>query len=66
VVTEGAIVFQIVGKQATHLKAGDAFYEPANVRVAHFDNEGKGPATFVVHYLLSPGEHETIQVHAAP
>ena len=34
VITEGTIAFQIEGQPVQHLKVGDAFYEPANVRVA--------------------------------
>lgn len=62
VVTAGTIAFQIEGQPVQHLKVGDAFYEPANVRVARFDNDGDTPATFVVHYLLGRGEHETARV----
>jgi len=45
-----------------HLKAGDAFYEPAHVRVARFDNDGDAPAKFVVHYLLGKNERDTVKV----
>ena len=62
VVTEGSIAFQIEGQLVRYLKAGDAFYEPANVRVARFDNDGTTPAKFVVHYLLGLDEHETVQI----
>ncbi len=62
VVTEGRIAFQIEGQPVQYLKAGDAFYEPANVRVARFDNDGDTPASFVVHYLLSKDEHETVRI----
>lgn len=62
VVTEGRIAFQIEGEPVQPLKAGDAFYEPANVRVARFDNEGDTPAKFVVHYLLGKDEHETVRL----
>lgn len=62
VVTEGAIEFQIEGQPVQHLKAGEAFYEPANVRVARFDNDADTPARFVVHYLLSKDERETVRL----
>ena len=62
VVTAGRIAFQIEGEPVQHLQAGDAFYEPENVRVSHFDNEGDLPATFVVHYLLPEGGHDTVRV----
>jgi len=62
VVTEGQIAFQIEGQPVQHLRAGDAFYEPAHVRVARFDNDGDAPARFVLHYLLGKDEHETVRV----
>jgi quercetin dioxygenase-like cupin family protein len=62
VVMEGTITFQIEGQKVQHLKAGDAFYEPANVRVARFDNDGDIPAKFIVHYLMSKDEHETVRI----
>lgn len=62
VVAEGTIAFQLEGQPVQHLNAGDAFYEPANVRVARFDNDGDTPAKFVVHYLLSQDEHETVRM----
>jgi quercetin dioxygenase-like cupin family protein len=62
VIRSGAIAFQIVGQPVQHLRAGDAFHEPAGVRVARFDAEGDEPATFVAFYLLGPGERETIRL----
>lgn len=63
-VTEGTIAFQIEGKPVQHLKAGDAFYEPADVRVARFDNEGGAPAKFVVFYLLGKDDKEVFRLLA--
>ena len=62
VITEGLISFQIEGEPVQYLKAGDAFYESANVRVAKFDNDGDAPAKFVVFYLLEKDEHETVRI----
>jgi quercetin dioxygenase-like cupin family protein len=62
VITEGRIAFQIEGRPVQHLNPGDAFYEPVNVRVARFDNEGDLPATFVVFYLLGKGDTETVHI----
>lgn len=64
VVMKGAITFQIEGQPPQHLNVGDAFYEPENVRVARFDNDGDTPATFTAFYLLENGTHELIQVLA--
>ncbi len=62
VVTAGAIAYQIEGATVRHLEVGDAFYEPADVRVARFDNEGDTPARFAAFYLLGQGEHEPIRI----
>ena len=62
VVTEGKIAFEIEGEETKHLKVGDAFYEPADVRVAKFNNEGDTPARFVVFYLLGENEKETVRI----
>jgi len=62
VITEGCITFQIEGKKEQYLKVGDAFYEPADVRVSKFDNESNSPAKFVVFYLLGRDEKETVRI----
>ena len=43
------------------LHTGDAFYEPANVPVPHFDALD-GPATFVAFYLLDASDTELIRL----
>lgn len=62
IITEGEIAFQIEGQAVSYLKAGDAFYEPENVRVAKFDNEGAVPAKFAAFYLLGNDEQETVRI----
>ena len=62
VITEGTISFQIEGENVQYLKTGDAFYEPANVRVVRFDNDGEIPAKFAAFYLLGKGENELIRI----
>jgi quercetin dioxygenase-like cupin family protein len=61
-IVEGQIVFQIEGQPEQRLLAGDAFFEPANTNVAHFDNVGPGKAKFVAYYLLSSDDHELIKM----
>ena len=61
-ITEGTISFQIEGEPVQHLKVGDAFYEPENVRIAKFDNDTDVPAKFVVFYLLGKDERETVRI----
>ncbi len=62
VVTEGTISFQIEGEDTKYLKAGDAFHEPKDVRVAKFNNESDVSAKFVVFYLLEEKDNATIKI----
>lgn len=62
VITEGEILFQLEGQPVQHLHPGDAFHEPANTRVAHFDNVGDTPAKFIAIYLLGKDDHELIRM----
>lgn len=61
-VTMGSIRFQIAGHPEKILKAGDAFFEPAHVRIAHFDATADGPAKFVACYLLGQDEGTLIEM----
>lgn len=60
-ITEGSVYFQVEGEAARVLNAGDAFFEPANVRVPHFDAREEG-ASFVAYYLLGANESELIKM----
>jgi quercetin dioxygenase-like cupin family protein len=63
VVTAGGIVFQIEGSPEQRLRAGDAFFEPANTPVLHFDNAANDvPAAFVTFYLLGNTGQELIRM----
>jgi quercetin dioxygenase-like cupin family protein len=62
IITEGTISFQIEGQSVNRLNVGDAFYEPADARVAKFDNDSDSPAKFVVFYLLGRDENETVRI----
>ncbi len=61
-IVQGEIEFQIEGQPEKTLKAGDAFFEPANTRIARFDNIGTGKAAFVAFYLLGKEDHELIKM----
>jgi quercetin dioxygenase-like cupin family protein len=62
-VLEGTIRFQIEGEEKQLLEAGRAFYEPAGVTIACFDNASAvRPAVFSAFYLLSPGEDRLIEM----
>jgi quercetin dioxygenase-like cupin family protein len=62
VIIEGTISFQIEGENVQYLKTDDAFYEPADERVARFDNDGEIPAKFAAFYLLGKDENELIRM----
>jgi quercetin dioxygenase-like cupin family protein len=62
-VTAGVIRFQVADGPVVTLHAGDAFFEPANVRIPHFDNlSTTEAAVFVACYLLGPGEDRLIEM----
>ncbi len=61
-IAEGQILFQVEGQPLQILKAGEAFYEPVDTPIAHFDNiSDKYPAKFIAYYLLN-GEKELIEM----
>jgi quercetin dioxygenase-like cupin family protein len=62
-IVSGRIRFQVEGAEEVGLGEGDAFYEPADTPIAHFDNASPDePAVFVAFYLLPPGEERTIEM----
>ena len=62
VVLKGRIRLQVEGEPVQILKAGDAFFEPANAVVRHFENASGGqPASFAAFYLLGPDDKEIIR-----
>jgi quercetin dioxygenase-like cupin family protein len=49
--------FQVDGEPAKTLQQGDAFLEPANRKMLHFDNTSQtAPAKFIAFYPLGAGE----------
>jgi quercetin dioxygenase-like cupin family protein len=61
-IAEGTAVVQIDNGEEQILKAGAAFYEPANVPVQKFDNfSASEQLVFVAFYLLN-GEQELIKM----
>jgi quercetin dioxygenase-like cupin family protein len=60
-VTGGLIAYELDGQPVQELRAGSAFFEPADVLVHRFDNlSASEPATFVACYLLT-GDQPLIQ-----
>jgi len=60
-VEQGAFDVQIEGQPLHRYKAGDSILEPANTRIAHFDNVSKTePAVLIATYLAGPGDKSLI------
>ena len=52
-IAEGTATFQVKGGPLQTLKAGDAFFEPANTVIEHFDNASdNAPLKFIAYYLV--------------
>jgi quercetin dioxygenase-like cupin family protein len=54
-VESGSVTFKIDGEPETVLRAGDVFYEPANVLIERFDATSEG-VTFLGYFLTAPGQ----------
>ena len=62
-IASGAIRFQVEGGAPTVLRAGSAFFEPANTRILHFDNaSAEEPATFIAYYLMGQDDQKLIDM----
>ncbi|MDT8758764.1 cupin domain-containing protein [Sphingomonas psychrotolerans] len=62
IVLGGEIRLQIEGEPVRVLKAGEAFFEPADTVVLHFENASNThPASFAGFYLLGPDDKEIIR-----
>jgi quercetin dioxygenase-like cupin family protein len=60
-IVEGSAVYQVEGGVASVLVAGDAFYEPADTRIARFDGGADG-VTFFAYFLLGAGEEPELRM----
>lgn len=61
IINSGEAVFQIEGQQKVILHEGDAFYEPKNVKILHFDNaSAEKPLVFTAIYMKE-GNEENIK-----
>jgi quercetin dioxygenase-like cupin family protein len=62
-VAEGTVAFQIEGAEEKTLRAGDAFFEPPNVKILRFNNASNSKGMkFIAFYLLDAGEDELIRM----
>jgi len=58
----GTCLVQVEGKEPQILKAGDAFYEPADTPIVHFDNYSETEPMRFVAYYLSHEEKELTEI----
>ena len=64
-VAAGTIGFQVEGAPAQLLPAGSTFFEPADARIAQFDNaSAHEPARFIAFYLLGRDDRTLIEMLA--
>jgi quercetin dioxygenase-like cupin family protein len=62
-ILKGSVKFQIEGEPPKVLHTGDAFFEPPDKRVLHFDNASDtDPVTFVAFYLLDESDRDFIRM----
>lgn len=62
-IAEGGAVIQIEGQESETFRAGDAFFEPANVKMLRFDNASdEAGMKFIAFYLLDSDEGELIRM----
>jgi quercetin dioxygenase-like cupin family protein len=62
-IAEGTVAFQIEGGEEKTLRAGDAFFEPPNVKILRFDNGSDSKGTrFIAFYLLDASDDELIRM----
>ena len=56
-VVSGKVLFQVEGEEQKILNQGEAFYEPKNKTILHFDNaSAEEPLVFIAFYLKEAGE----------
>lgn len=56
-IVSGTLLFQIKGEKPQLIKAGEAFYEPKNKPISHFDNASDSePLVFIAYYLVEENE----------
>jgi quercetin dioxygenase-like cupin family protein len=61
-VVSGSVLFQVEGQESKILKAGDAFYEPKDKIILHFDNASKNESLSFVAFYLKEQDEENIVI----
>jgi len=62
-IARGSVNFQVQGEPPKTLHEGDAFFEPPNKTILHFDNASDTDLmTFIAFYLLDENDRELIRM----
>ncbi len=62
IIKTGEVLFQIEGQEKKILKKGDAFYEPKNTNILHFDNFSKDNDLVFVAFYLKESNEENVKL----
>ena len=61
-IVSGRVLFEIEGEDKKILTAGEAFYEPKNKTILHFDNASTEEPLIFIAFYLKEAEEELIKM----
>jgi len=61
-IVTGKVLFQVEGEEEKILDAGDAFYEPKNKTILHFDNASLEEALVFIAFYLKEAKEDFIKM----
>lgn len=61
-VASGSVLFQIEGEESKIIPEGEAFYEPKNKTILHFDNASESKELTFIAFYLKEGKEENIKI----
>lgn len=60
-VVSGSVLFQIESEESKVIPEGEAFYEPKNKSILHFDNASENKELTFIAFYLKEGKEENIR-----
>lgn len=61
-VASGSVLFQIEGEESKIIPEGEAFYEPKNKTILHFDNASENKELTFIAFYLKEEKEENIKI----
>lgn len=61
-ISSGSVLFQIEGEESIIICEGEAFYEPKNTTILHFDNASQVESLTFIAFYLKEGDEENIKI----